>query len=133
VGICGRTREKLDAAAVELRALGATVAAEVADVRQYDAVVRALEATRQQLGPVDVLVCGAAGNFPIEAEKLTPNGFKAVVDIDLVGSFHACGAAFEQLSVTRDCGYHIHLGWNVFPCLIRISCMSVPRRRVWTI
>jgi len=115
VGICGRTREKLDAAAVELRALGAKVAAEVADVRQYDAVVRALEATRQQLGPVDVLVCGAAGNFPIEAEKLSPNGFKAVVDIDLVGSFHACRAAFEQLSLTHGCVIFISAGMSFLP------------------
>jgi enoyl-CoA hydratase/carnithine racemase len=31
-----------------------------------------------ELGPMDVLVCGAAGNFLVPAEKLSPNGFKTV-------------------------------------------------------
>ena len=115
VGICGRTRTKLDDAAKELRALGAKVVAEVADVRQYDVLARALEETRKQLGPVDVLICGAAGNFPIEAEKLTPNGFKAVMDIDLLGSFHACRAAFDHLRLTRGCVIFISAGMSFLP------------------
>ena len=82
IGICGRTREKLDAAAVQLTDLGAKVVAEVADVRDYQALQAALEKCRSTLGAVDVLVCGAAGNFPIPAEKLTPNGFKSVIDRD---------------------------------------------------
>jgi NAD(P)-dependent dehydrogenase (short-subunit alcohol dehydrogenase family) len=48
-----------------------------------------------------VLVCGAAGNFPATAEAISPNGFKAVVEIDLLGSFHAARAAFEQLKETH--------------------------------
>ena len=99
LGICGRTRERLDGAAQELRALGAKVVAEVADVRDYPALQRAIEVTRNQLGPIDVLVCGAAGNFPIPAEQLSPNGFKAVVDIDLLGSFQACRAAFGEAPI----------------------------------
>src|SRR5438067_6170576 len=60
VAICGRTQEKLDAAAVELQRLGAMVCAEVADVRDYHALQGALEKCRSTLGPIDVLVCGAA-------------------------------------------------------------------------
>src|SRR4249920_2319469 len=73
VGICGRTQEKLDHAAQELRDLGAKVFAEAADVRDYAALERVLHATRERLGPIDVLVCAAAGNFPIPAEQLSPN------------------------------------------------------------
>lgn len=115
VGICGRTRERLDTAAQELRALGAKVVAEVADVRDYAALARAIEATREQLGPIAVLVCGAAGNFPIPAERLSPNGFKSVMDIDLLGSFHACRAAFEQLKATRGCVIFISAGMGMIP------------------
>jgi NAD(P)-dependent dehydrogenase (short-subunit alcohol dehydrogenase family) len=115
IGICGRTREKLDAAAGELRALGAKVAAEVADVRDYQALQTALEQARNTLGPIDVLVCGAAGNFPIRAEKLTPNGFKSVIDIDLLGSFNACRAGFEQLSATRGSIIFISAGMSYLP------------------
>src|SRR5712675_2224419 len=95
LAICGRTRERLDAAASELRALGANVCAETADVRDYAAVEAAMAKARAELGPIAVLVAGAAGNFPCAAEALSPNGFKSVVDIDLLGTFNASRAAFE--------------------------------------
>jgi len=101
LGICGRTQERLDAARLELEELGARVVARTADVRDAAALAAAMAATRDALGPITVLVCGAAGNFPCPAERLSPNGFKAVVDIDLLGSFNACHAAFEQLRETR--------------------------------
>jgi NAD(P)-dependent dehydrogenase (short-subunit alcohol dehydrogenase family) len=115
LGICGRTQAKLDAAADELRSLGAQVLAQAADVRDYAALERALNATRDRLGPIDVLVCGAAGNFPVPAEKLSPNGFKSVLDIDLLGSFHACRAAFAQLERTRGCVIFISAGMAFIP------------------
>src|SRR6476660_964662 len=71
VAICGRTQEKLDAAAVELRALGARVCAVAADVRDISALEAAFARSRAELGPMDVLVCGAAGNFLVQAEKLS--------------------------------------------------------------
>lgn len=101
LAICGRSADRLDAAAEELEALGAAVVAVPADVRDYDAMVHAFEVVRDELGPVGVLVCGAAGNFPCRSEELSANGFKAVVDIDLLGSFNASRAAFDQLAETR--------------------------------
>ncbi len=101
VGLCGRTADKLERARADLEALGARVATAVADVRDYDALAAAFEATLEELGPIHTLVCGAAGNFLAPAEHLSANGFKAVVDIDLLGSFNACRAAFEQLRQTR--------------------------------
>jgi NAD(P)-dependent dehydrogenase (short-subunit alcohol dehydrogenase family) len=115
VAICGRTKERLDGAAQELRALGAKVVAEVADVRQCDALQAALAKCRNELGPVDVLVCGAAGNFPIQAEKLSPNGFKSVIDIDLLGSFNTCRAAFDQLNTTHGCIIFISAAMSFVP------------------
>jgi NAD(P)-dependent dehydrogenase (short-subunit alcohol dehydrogenase family) len=63
VAICGRTQEKLDAAAAELSALGAKVCAVVADVRDFAALETAFVRSKEVLGPMDVLVSGAAGNF----------------------------------------------------------------------
>ncbi len=101
IGICGRTREKLQAARIELEGLGTKVFTAVADVRDADALMTAFAGCETALGPISVLVCGAAGNFPCPAELLSPNGFKAVIDIDLIGSFNACRAAFPQLQRTR--------------------------------
>lgn len=115
VAICGRTQEKLDAAAQELRALGALVCAVAADVRDSPSLAAAFERSRAELGPMDVLVCGAAGNFLVPAEKLSPNGFKTVIDIDLLGSFNATHNAFDQLQETRGTVLYISAGMAYMP------------------
>jgi NAD(P)-dependent dehydrogenase (short-subunit alcohol dehydrogenase family) len=115
IGICGRTQAKLDAAAVELRALGAKVCAVAADVRDMAALESAFERSRAELGPMDVLVCGAAGNFLVPAEKLSANGFKTVIDIDLLGSFNASRAAFTQLAETKGSILFISAGMSLVP------------------
>lgn len=115
VGICGRTQDKLDAAADELRALGAKVCPVAADVRDIAALQAAFARSRAELGPIDVLVCGAAGNFIVPAEKLSANGFKTVIDIDLLGSFNAASAAFEQLQATRGAILFISAGMAYMP------------------
>jgi NAD(P)-dependent dehydrogenase (short-subunit alcohol dehydrogenase family) len=104
VTVLGRNVEKANAAAAGLVALGASagsrgkVLAVTADVRDYAALSAVIAQSVAAHGPIDVLVCGAAGNFPAAAAQLSANGFKAVVDIDLLGSFNACRAAFEHLS-----------------------------------
>jgi len=115
VAICGRTQDKLDAAAEELRALGANVCPVAADVRDAAALEAAFARSRAELGPMNVLVCGAAGNFLVPAEKLSPNGFKTVIDIDLLGSFNASRAAFEQLKETKGTIIYISAGMAYMP------------------
>ena len=73
--------------------LGPRARAVTADVRDYEALAPVIAAA----GPIDVLVCGAAGNFPAPALGMSANGFKAVVDIDLLGTYHTCRAAFAHL------------------------------------
>src|SRR5258705_3876355 len=68
-----------------------------ADVRDYDALSAAIKSARETHGEIDLVVCGAAGNFPAPALGMSANGFKAVVDIDLLGTFNTCRAGFEHL------------------------------------
>lgn len=98
VAINGRKVEKLEAAVKSLRSKGITAEGYSADVRDYAAIEGALEATVKAWGPLDVLVCGAAGNFPAPVALMSSNGFKAVMDIDVLGTFNACRAAFERLT-----------------------------------
>ncbi len=67
------------------------------DVRDYPGVEVALKQTREQFGEIDILVCGAAGNFPAQALGMSANAFKSVIDIDLLGTFNTCRAAYEHL------------------------------------
>jgi NAD(P)-dependent dehydrogenase (short-subunit alcohol dehydrogenase family) len=122
VAICGRTAERLEAARAELEGLGAEVSTAVADVRDYDALAAAFDNSRAELGPIHTLVCAAAGNFLAPAEKLSANGFRTVVDIDLNGSFNAARAAFEQLRETRGNLIFISAGQAFVPHFAQAHC-----------
>src|SRR6201987_5807225 len=63
VMLVGRKQEKLDAAAAAIKSKGGTAATCAVDVRNYDGVAAALQSTRDQFGEIDIVVCGAAGNF----------------------------------------------------------------------
>ncbi|HYU54510.1 MAG TPA: SDR family oxidoreductase [Gemmatimonadaceae bacterium] len=97
VALIGRTKEKLDSAAGEIQKAGGSASAHPADVRDYDALAAAIKSAREAHGEIDLVVCGAAGNFPAPALGMSANGFKAVVDIDLLGTFNTCRAVFEHL------------------------------------
>lgn len=98
VTINGRKVEKLEAAVNGLKAAGIEAQGFPADVRDFAAVDAALESAVKAFGPIDVLVCGAAGNFPAPVAMMSSNGFKAVMDIDVLGTFNACRAGFERLT-----------------------------------
>ena len=72
-----------------------------ADVRKPEEVEKAIAATVERFGRIDIVVNGAAGNFLCAAEELSPNGFGTVVDIDLKGTFNVCRAAFSELKKNR--------------------------------
>ena len=98
LAILSRNQDKIDAALAAIRSAGDPAPLGfAADVRHADDVDAAIAAAHEVFGPIDVLVSGAAGNFPAFAKDLSPNGFKAVVDIDLIGSFNVLRAAFERL------------------------------------
>src|SRR5437899_8566601 len=72
-----------------------------ADVRKPEEVEKAIAATVERFGKISIVVNGAAGNFLCAAEELSANGFGAVVDIDLKGTFNVCRAAFNELKKNR--------------------------------
>jgi len=95
VAIVSRKADVLEQTAAELReATGRTILPLAADVRDPEAVGRVVATTVEKLGKLTTLVNGAAGNFLAPAAGLSPNGFKTVVEIDLVGTFVASRAAF---------------------------------------
>jgi NAD(P)-dependent dehydrogenase (short-subunit alcohol dehydrogenase family) len=101
VALLGRTLAKLEGVAQQIAAAGGTVRAFPADVRDYASVEKSVNAAADAFGRLDVLVNSAAGNFLAPAAALSANGFRAVVDIDLCGTFNASRAAFEHLAKTR--------------------------------
>lgn len=97
VVLAGRNSEKLDVAAAAICAAGGVAETAPLDVRDYQAVQAALGKVHGRLGAIDILLCAAAGNFPAPVTGMSANGFKAVVDIDLNGTFNTCRSGFEFL------------------------------------
>src|SRR5271155_4739439 len=63
VVLVGRKQEKLDAAAAGIHATGGFATTAALDVRDYAAMEAAVKKTLEDLGEIDILLCGAAGNF----------------------------------------------------------------------
>ena len=95
--IASRSAEHLADGGAELRGRGARVLEVPTDVRHPDQVDRLIEAVRSEYGRLDVLVNNAAGNFLSPAERISPNGWRAVVGIVLDGTFFCSRAAFPLL------------------------------------
>jgi NAD(P)-dependent dehydrogenase (short-subunit alcohol dehydrogenase family) len=56
-----------------------------------------MKATVEKFGRIDILINNAAGNFLIPSEKLTPNGWNAVVRIVLDGTWFCSSVAGKQM------------------------------------
>ncbi|MEH6617152.1 MAG: SDR family oxidoreductase [Porticoccus sp.] len=95
--VMSRSQDKVDAAIEALKQQGGQVIGFAADVRDVDRLKVVFESVYDELGPIDVLISGAAGNFPAAANEMSGNAFKVVVDIDLLGTFNVLRYSHEYL------------------------------------
>lgn len=91
--LAGRRAEPLAQTVAEIEARGGRAEAKPLDVRDPAAVDAAVADVIARHHRLDGLVNNAAGNFMCPTEELTPNGWKAVVDIVLNGTFYCSRAA----------------------------------------
>jgi NAD(P)-dependent dehydrogenase (short-subunit alcohol dehydrogenase family) len=84
VAVLGRRRHVLEETVAQLDD-GVAVPG---DVREPNVVSEAFDIAESELGPITTLVNNAAGNFHVQAEELSPNGWRAVVGIVLDGTFY---------------------------------------------
>jgi len=120
VGLFGRTAAKLDAVRGEIEAAGGAALSAPADVRDYAAVEAAVAKVVETYGRLDILVCSAAGNFLAPAATLSANGFRAVIDIDLCGTFNASRAAHQALAAQRGCIVNISATQSFVPTPLQV-------------
>jgi NAD(P)-dependent dehydrogenase (short-subunit alcohol dehydrogenase family) len=104
VMLVGRNAERVEGAAKAIGADGGNAAALKVDVRNYDEVKAAVQATAERFGGLDILVNNAAGNFVCPTAELSPNGWRTVIDIDLNGTFYGCHAAYPFLKASSHGG-----------------------------
>lgn len=98
VAVASRSQAKVDDTVTSLKTYGNRVFGCTCDVRNLDEVKAAFSQITEQLGKIDTLVSGAAGNFPAFVNGMSPNGFRTVIEIDLFGTFHVLQTAFPFLN-----------------------------------
>ncbi|WP_137724148.1 SDR family oxidoreductase [Prescottella subtropica] len=97
VAVVGRREEPLAETVALVEAAGGKGIALTCDVRDAAAVEDVVDGVVDRFGRLDVLVNNAAGNFVVPGEKLSANGWKAVIDIVLNGTFHGTRAAAKHM------------------------------------
>lgn len=95
VAIMSRKADNLAKGVAAIQAIGGTAVGVTGDIRDPDSIAACFDEIEQKLGPVSVLVNNAAGNFPAPAEQISPNGWRAVTQIVLDGTFF-CSAEFAK-------------------------------------
>ena len=93
--IASRSAEHLQGGRAAVDAVGASVLAVECDVRDEAQVAGAFAEANARFGGVDILVNNAAGNFPVAAQDLSLNGWRAVTQIVLDGTF-LCSREFAN-------------------------------------
>lgn len=98
VAVVSRTQEKVDDTVAALKTAGASEARGfAADVREAEAIKQGVADITADWGKLDVVISGAAGNFPALAMGMSANGFRSVIEIDLLGTFHVMQAVYPHL------------------------------------
>jgi citronellol/citronellal dehydrogenase len=96
VVITGRTQEKLDTVAAEIREDGGQVDTAAFDIRDEDQVKAAVARIVETHGRIHGLVNNAGGQFPAPMEMISKRGFEAVVANNLTGGFLMAREVFNQ-------------------------------------
>ncbi|MBI5104975.1 MAG: SDR family oxidoreductase [Solirubrobacterales bacterium] len=107
VAICARRAERLQDTRAQVEALGRRCLAVPADVTVVEDCTRVVEQTMTELGRVDVLVNNAGIGTAVPATRETPEEFRKVIDINLMGSYwmaQACGRVMQPGSSIINIG-----------------------------
>jgi len=95
LAICSRRLEVIEATCREFEDARLECLAVACDIRRPDQVENVIQSVLSRYGRLDIVVNNAAGNFPAPMAGISYNGFKAVVDIDLLGTYNVSKAAFH--------------------------------------
>lgn len=108
VGLIGKTAENLEKVANELSEYGVEVTMATADVSDNESVIAAVEHIKSELGPIDILINNAGiGKFGKFLE-LSPEEFKNIVDVNLMGVYYVTRAVLPEM-IERESGDIINI------------------------
>jgi peroxisomal 2,4-dienoyl-CoA reductase len=98
--IIGRNVEKTENMAKDIataRSGAMVIGIGAVDVRQPELLQQAADRCVKELGSIDFVIAGAAGNFLATIDQISPNAMKSVIDIDVLGSYNTVKATLPYL------------------------------------
>ncbi|WP_419833252.1 SDR family oxidoreductase [Endozoicomonas atrinae] len=107
--ICGRNLEKLQAAIEPMKEMGLDVRCKTLDIRDPDRVQVFFDEIMNEQGGLDVLINNAGGQFPQPAIDFSPNGWRAVIDNNLNGTWFMMQAAAQRWRDAKKPGNIINI------------------------
>lgn len=126
VAITGRNAERLEATKAEIEQADGQVLTVPMDVRDPEKVQHTVEETKRAFGKIDFLVNNAAGNFLCPAEDLSINGWHAVIDIVLNGTWYCSQAVGKDWIATGHKGSILNIvatyAWSAGAGVIHSAC-----------
>jgi citronellol/citronellal dehydrogenase len=116
--IAGRDGAKLERAAELLKATGRRVVTQAMTIRDPAQVVSLIDRTWADVGPINVLINNAGGQFPKAALDFTVKGWNAVIDTNLNGTWYMMQAVARRWVAAEQPGAIINIvadAWRGMP------------------
>ncbi len=106
VVIASRNQKNLDRTAEEINENGADCLAMPVNIRETTEVDSLMEKALERFGAIDFLINNAGGQFPASPTKISDRGWRAVIDLNLNGTWNMCSRVGP------------HMAENHFGCIV---------------
>ena len=127
---CGRDEDKLADAADGFAVHGKQLETFALSIRDVNAVDNFINGIFERHGRLDVLVNNAGGQFPLAATKISPNGWRAVIDTNLNGTWNMMQAAARQWQATGTKGNIINIVADIWRGMPQMAHTAAARAGV---
>jgi len=129
VVICSRKEEPLKAATEELNKIG-PCSCLTCDIRKTDQIKALAEFIKEKHGRLDILVNNAGGQFPAMAEYISDNGWNAVINNNLNGTFFMTREMANAFFIPQKQGTIVNIIVDLFRGFPGMSHTSAARAGV---
>ncbi|MBT7335028.1 MAG: SDR family oxidoreductase [Gammaproteobacteria bacterium] len=106
--IASRQVEALASTAAEIEALGRRCLVVPTNIRDTESVDNLVEQAIEQMGQIDFLINNAGGQFPANPLDISDNGWRAVVDLNLNGTWNVTNRVGRHM-VARGFGAIVNI------------------------
>jgi len=106
--IASRNPENLEPTRRDIEALGRRVLAVPMNIRDPESVDQLVSSTIEEMGQIDFLINNAGGQFPANPLDISDNGWRAVVDLNLNGTWNVTSRVGKHM-VERKFGAIVNI------------------------